>query len=120
MSIVPPGSFPAAVRTRASPGDDSLVDLDMGHFFWFKAMEEKGCTPLAMLKAATSNIAAAYGKGDRLGTMRPGKVADPRILGRNPMQAAENYRTIETVIQGRAISDTAQLPERGIPARPTA
>ncbi len=71
-----------------------------------------------MLKAATSNIAAAYGKGDRLGTLEPGKVADLRILGKNPLQAAENYRTIETVIQGGRIIDTVKLPERSILTRP--
>jgi predicted amidohydrolase YtcJ len=116
-SIIPPGRFSAAIRTWASPGDDSLVDLDIGHFSWFKAMEEKGCAPLAMLKAATRNIAAAYGMGDQLGSLEPGKLADLLILGKNPLQAAANYRTIETVVQGGRIIDTVKLPERTILTR---
>lgn len=117
-SIIPPGRFPPSVRTWASPGDDSLVDLDVGHFSWFKAMEEKGCRPLDMLKAATRNIAVAYGKGDQLGTLEPGKMADLLILRKNPLQAAENYRSIETIIQAGRIIDAAKLPERNFLSQP--
>ena len=117
-SIIPPGRFSPAAKSWASPGDDSLVDLDTGHFAWFKAMQEKGCPPMAMLKAATRNIAVAYGKGDDLGTLEPGKIADLLILKRNPQQAAENYRSIETILQGGKIVDTTKLPERNILTRP--
>ena len=48
------------------------------------------------------------------GTLERGKIADLLILRRNPLQAAENYRSIETVIQGGKIVDTARLPERNI------
>ena len=117
-SIIPPGRFSPAAKSWASPGDDSLVDLDTGHFAWFKAMQEKGCPPMAMLKAATRNIAVAYGKGDDLGTLERGKIADLLILKRNPLQAAENYRSIETILQGGKIVGTARLPERNILTRP--
>jgi cytosine/adenosine deaminase-related metal-dependent hydrolase len=73
---------------------------------------------MAMLKAATRNIAAAYGKGQELGTLEAGKVADMLILGKDPLKAAENYRTIETIIQGGKVIDTAKLPERSILTRP--
>jgi hypothetical protein len=90
----------------------------IGSFSCFNAIEEKVCAPLAMLKAATINSAAAYGNGDQLCTLEPGKVADLLVLGKNPLQAAENYRTIETVIQGGRIVDTVKLPERNILTRP--
>jgi cytosine/adenosine deaminase-related metal-dependent hydrolase len=81
-------------------------------------MEEKGCPPMAMLKAATRNIAVAYGKGHELGTLERGKIADLLVLRRNPLQAAENYRSIETIMQGGKIVDTTSLPERNILTRP--
>jgi predicted amidohydrolase YtcJ len=43
-------------------------------------MEEKGCPPMAMLKAATRNIAVAYGKGHELGTLEGGKIVDTTSL----------------------------------------
>lgn len=113
-SIIPPGRFSPGAKSWAWPGDDSLVDLESGHFAWFKAMQEKGCPPMAMLKAATRNIAVAYGKGDELGTLERGKIADLLILGQNPLRAAEHYRSIETIIQGGKIIDTTKLPERNI------
>jgi imidazolonepropionase-like amidohydrolase len=119
-AILPPGRFSASAKSWASPGDDNLVDIDTGHFAWFKAMEEKGCSPMAMLKAATRNIAMAYGKIQELGTLERGKVADMLILGKDPLKAAENYRTIETIIQGGRVIDTAKLPERNILRRPLA
>lgn len=94
--------------------DDSLSDLGTGHFAWFKAMEEKGCAPMDMLKAATCNVAAAYGKDRDLGTLEPGKIADLLVLDRNPLESAENYRTISMVVkQGEAV-DRDTLPETPI------
>jgi len=89
-----------------------FYSLAEGHFNWFKAMEEKGCPPIDMLKAATSNIAAAYGKSGDLGTVQVGKIADLVILERNPLDSAENYRHIMHVIKDGAIVDRASLPTR--------
>ena len=117
-SIIPPGRFSPTAKSWAAPGDDSLVDLDTGHFAWFKAMQQKGCPPMAMLEAATRNIAVAYGKGTQLGTLEPGKIADLLILDKNPLEAAENYRSIETIIKGGKIVDTSKLPERNLLTTP--
>jgi imidazolonepropionase-like amidohydrolase len=117
-AIIPPGRFAASARNWASPGEDNLVDLDSGHLVWFKAMEEKGCPPMTMLKAATRNIAVAYGKGRELGTLEAGKVADMLILGKDPLAAADNYRSIETIIQGGKVIEAAKLPESRILTRP--
>jgi imidazolonepropionase-like amidohydrolase len=97
-----------------APIEDSLLSLAQGHFVWFKAMEEKGCPPMEMLKAATRNIALAYGKEKDLGTLEPGKIADILILDKNPLQAAENYRRIHTIVKEGVIVDRNALPTNPI------
>jgi len=100
------------------PDVDNYLDLSQGHFFWFKAMEEKGCLPMEMLRAATRNIAAAYGKADDLGTLEPGKLADLLILDKNPLEAAEHYRDIHLVIKDGMIVDRMALPTTPVLTRP--
>lgn len=101
-----------------APGEDNLCDFGKGHFVWLKAMEEKGCTPMQILRAATQNIARAYGKDKELGTLEPGKFADILILGKNPLDAADNYRTIEVIIKDGAVVNSELLPEKPIQTRP--
>lgn len=103
-----------------APGEDNLNDLATGHFVWFKAMEEKGCPPLEMLRAATINIATAYGKDQDLGTLQPGKIADMVVLDRDPLQAADNYRSIHLIIKAGNIVDRDRLPVEPIHTRPAA
>lgn len=91
-------------------GEDRLIDLARGHFAWFRAMEEKGCPPMQMLKAATSNIARAYGKHRDLGSLQAGKIADLVILDRNPLRAADNYRGIHQVIKDGKVVERDALP----------
>jgi len=74
-------------------------------------MEELGCPPLRMLRAATHNIAVAYGKDADLGSIAVGKVADLVILDANPLEGARNYRRIHKVIKEGRVVDTASLPE---------
>jgi cytosine/adenosine deaminase-related metal-dependent hydrolase len=99
-------------------GEDNLAELGQGHFHWFKAMEEKGLPAMEGLKAATRNIAVAYGKGDELGSVEPGKIADLLILNRNPLEAAENYRSIEMVIKEGTIVEREGLPANPILTKP--
>jgi hypothetical protein len=94
------------------PGEDSLISLEHGHFAWLRAMEEKGCPPMDMLRAATRNIAAAYGKGKDFGTLETGKVADLLILDANPLASAKNYRTIHRIIKDGSVVDPGALPVR--------
>ncbi len=100
------------------PGEDNLNDLRDGHFVWFKAMEEKGCPPMRMLKAATRNIAVAYGKCGDLGTLEAGKLADILILDEDPLRSAENYRTISMVIKDGVEIDRDSLPMQPVLTRP--
>jgi hypothetical protein len=91
-----------------------LGSLATGHFFWFRAMEEKGCAPLRLLQAATKNIAEAYGVDEDLGTLEVGKIADLLVLDRNPFEAARNYESISTVIKAGTVVDRDSLPENPI------
>lgn len=102
----------------AMPEDMNLVALGTGHFFWMRAMEEKEFPPMEMLKAATKNIAVAYGKDKDLGTLEQGKIADLLILDKNPLDAADNYRTINMVIKDGVVVDTGALPVKPILTKP--
>lgn len=105
---------PVMKTSWAAAGEDNLNDLGEGHFVWLKAMEEKGMPPMQMLQAASRNVAIAYGKGQDLGMLKEGSIADLLILDRDPLAAAENYRSISTVIKGGTIIDRDSLPLRPI------
>jgi imidazolonepropionase-like amidohydrolase len=117
--VFPPelGSDPATSQWIGADMDNYL-DLSQGHFFWFKAMEEKECAPMEMLRAATRNIAVSYGKDKDLGTLEVGKIADVLILDRNPLEAAENYRSIHMILKDGVIVDRDALPLNPILTKP--
>jgi cytosine/adenosine deaminase-related metal-dependent hydrolase len=102
------------------PEEYNLASLATGHFAWFRAMEQKGCSPMEMLRAATYNIAVAYGKERDLGSIEIGKIADLLILDRNPLDAAENYRSISTVIKDGVEVDRDALPRNPVLTKPMA
>ncbi len=110
---------PAFSRTWAgAPEEQSLPRLGTGHFVWLKAMEEKGMAAMEILKAATRNIAVAYGKDNDLGTLEPGKAADLLVLDKDPLQAADNYRSIHMIFKDGAVVDRKALPENSILTKP--
>ncbi|GAA3543124.1 amidohydrolase family protein [Amycolatopsis ultiminotia] len=94
------------------PEDEALGRLATGHFVWLKAMEEKGMSPMALLHAATRNIAEAYQVDDDLGTLEAGKIADLVVLDEDPLQSAKNYQSIHAVIKDGAVVDLDALPEQ--------
>jgi imidazolonepropionase-like amidohydrolase len=108
----------AGTTWGGAPQDDSLIRLGEGHFVWLRAMEEKGMRARDMLRAATINIAKAYRKDAELGSIAVGKHADLLILDRDPLQSAENYRSIRTVIKAGEVVNLDRLPSRPILTRP--
>lgn len=94
--------------------ENNLGSLGQGHFFWLKAMEEKGCPPMTMLQAATKNIAVAYNKDKEVGTLEKGRFADLVVLDKDPLAAAENYQSIHMVVKDGAVIDRSKLPEKPI------
>jgi imidazolonepropionase-like amidohydrolase len=119
-SVYPPeiATDAAFSKSWVAPGEDSLIDLGTGHFAWFKAMEEKNCPPIRMLQAATRNVAASYGREKDLGTLEVGKIADLVILDKNPLEAADNYRSIHMVVKDGVVVDREALPDRPMLTKP--
>ncbi|MDH6554554.1 amidohydrolase family protein [Streptomyces sp. SAI-041] len=96
------------------PEEEALGRLATGHFVWLRAMEEKGMSPIDLLRAATRNIAKAYRVDDDLGTLEVGKIADMVVLDEDPLQGAKNYQSIHTVIKDGELVNRDALPERPI------
>ncbi len=106
------------LSTYGKLGEDNLFDLGTGHFSWFEAMEERGCAPMEMLRAATRNVAAAYGLDKDFGTIEPGKMADMLLLDKNPLQAAANYRSIHVIVKAGTVVDRNALPAKPVLTAP--
>jgi imidazolonepropionase-like amidohydrolase len=91
---------------------ERLTELGEGHFLWFKAMVEKGMTPMDAIVSATRNIAAAYHKLDQFGTLEKGKLADVVVLDADPLADINNARKISMVIKAGQVIDRDKLPIR--------
>ena len=93
---------PIAMGTDTGPparfqGYFEHVELEM--------MVASGLTPRQALMAATGDAARCMRVDDRLGTLRPGRLADFVVLTLNPLDDIRNTRTIESVwIGGRQIA----------------
>jgi imidazolonepropionase-like amidohydrolase len=105
---------------KADPPAGSTAILGEGFFNCLQGMQEMGMEPMAVLMAATRNIARAYKVDKDLGTLERGKFADLLILDRNPLENAENYRSIHLVMkEGKAI-DRDALPTQRLLTAPSA
>ena len=102
-----------AKKGMASVRIDSRTKLGEGHFSGIRALQEMGMKPMEILKSLTSNIAKAYKKPD-IGTLEKGKIADVVILEKNPLDDADNYRAIHTVIKDGKVVDRDTLPRKPI------
>ena len=96
--------------TLAADTVDARTKLGEGHFNALTAFEEAGMAPMEILKTATINIARAYKVDKDLGTLEAGKAADMVILDANPLEAAKNYRRINSVIKDGKVVNIASLP----------
>jgi imidazolonepropionase-like amidohydrolase len=100
--------------------DQNPTTLGEAHFLWLEAMAEKGMTPMDEIVAATRNIAAAYHKLDRFGTLETGKLADLLVLDADPLQDIRNVRRISLIMKEGIVIDRDRLPLRPILTPPHA
>lgn len=68
-----------------------------------------GLTPGEALRCATLHNAQALGRGDRLGAIEPGKLADLVLLGADPLESIANTRRIERVFRGGLVVEPGAL-----------
>jgi imidazolonepropionase-like amidohydrolase len=59
-----------------------------------------GLTPMEVIEASTRNAAFVCGQDDRLGTLKPGKLADIIIVDGNPLTDLEAMDRVLAVIKG--------------------
>jgi imidazolonepropionase-like amidohydrolase len=94
--------------------DDRPWTLGGDHFHWTRSMVEKGMTPLEAISAATINVARSYGKGDALGSVEAGKVADFVLLSADPTDDIRNLRAIDAVFKDGVMVDRDALPTQAL------
>jgi imidazolonepropionase-like amidohydrolase len=68
-----------------------------------------GLTPLAAIRAATLDAAAALRQVDHLGSVETGKLADLVILDADPLHDIEHTRKIHAVVRGGRVFDATAL-----------
>lgn len=74
-----------------------------------EAMEAAGLSPMEVLVAATRDAAGAMGRGEELGTIEPGKVADLVVLAADPTTDVANLRRIEAVVRAGTLHHREDL-----------
>jgi len=75
-------------------------------------MVEAGISPAKVIKAATVNAAEILGKGDKLGTISAGKLADILVVEGNPLENIQNTQNIYMVIKNGQILDRKELAQK--------
>lgn len=77
-----------------------------------EAMQAAGLPAPAVLVAATSDAAAAMGRGQDLGRIAPGFVADLLVLGADPGKNVRAFRSLERVCRGGTLHERQALLPR--------
>jgi predicted amidohydrolase YtcJ len=86
------------------PGLNGALEIDL--------LAVAGVSPRQILEAATRANAEAFGLADELGTIEAGKRANLLLLGADPLESADAWGTIETVVLNGAVLDRGSLSAR--------
>lgn len=92
---------------KVLPGSDPVGSgvPGIGFHHELQLLVDAGLTPMQALVSATRWSAEFMRKGDLLGTIEPGKLADFVILKKDPLQDISNTKQIDMVIQGGKVLD---------------
>jgi hypothetical protein len=82
-------------------GDQRQVEL----------LVEAGFSPLEAIHIATQNGAEFLGEGGRIGTLKPGKLADLVVIKGNPSEKIEDIENVEFVFKDGIGYDAQKLIE---------
>jgi imidazolonepropionase-like amidohydrolase len=89
----------AAGTDSGTPG----VVIGRGLHKELELMVEAGINPMAAIMAGTRNAADNLGKGNELGTIEKGKLADMIVVSGNPLEEIGKTRDIKMVIKDGGI-----------------
>ena len=101
--------FRYAVRAgvKIGAGTDVIADL----FDELQMLTWGGMTAMQAIEAATRVNADILGKGDELGTVTPGKLADIIVVDADPLADIQNIRKVSWVMKAGRAYDPAALSE---------
>ncbi|PYT20889.1 MAG: hypothetical protein DMG58_33115 [Acidobacteria bacterium] len=92
-------------------GSDGGSRLDFPGLMTHREIEllvEAGFSPMDAIVAATRNGALALRKGDEIGTVEPGRLADLILVSANPLEDVRNLRKIDRLmLNGEWVERTA-------------
>jgi len=74
-----------------------------------EAMQKAGLEPGAVLRAATMDAARALGRGEELGVIAPGRIADLLVLERDPGRDVAHMRSLTHVMRAGRLHARAML-----------
>ncbi|MDX1630448.1 MAG: amidohydrolase family protein [Thermoanaerobaculia bacterium] len=74
-----------------------------------EAMEAAGMSPSEVLVAATRNGARFLGRGEDLGSLEAGKIADLLVLAEDPTESTSAFRALRQVMRGGVLRSVEEL-----------
>ena len=78
-------------------------------------MNQAGMTPMQVLVAATRNGAEVIGRGEELGTLEAGKLADIIVVNGDPLQGLSALGNVELVLKNGKIINPGELEFKEVP-----
>jgi imidazolonepropionase-like amidohydrolase len=106
----------ASFRAALAAGVKICAGGDVGVFAHgdnareLELMAEWGMSPIDVLRAATSTNAAMLGMADRIGSVRPGMIADLVVVEGDPSRDVSALRRVRLVVQGgRVVAQDGHL-----------